>query len=240
MLMAFGALFGGMAMAAPLLAQASPAAAVDLNDQGAFEIFSAGKSIGSETFQIRVLADRIEASGSGHLQLVQNGNPVEVETSSSLLLDPELNPQSYTWSQKGTQSSQLSIDFHSKTTHVRYQQVNGQDDKRDFKLDKDVVVLDDNVVHHYELALARYDQNKGGLQVLRGFIPQEALPGVITLHFIGNDPATVNGDKVTLRHFVLTAELAQIGLWADDHGHLQVVSSADTQFQAVRKKEPGK
>ena len=200
----------------------------------------AGKSIGSETFQIRVLADRIEASGSGHLQLVQNGKPVEVETSSSLLLDPEMNPQSYTWSQKGTQSSQLSIDFHSKTAHVRYKQVNGQDDKRDFKLDKDVVVLDDNVVHHYELALARYDQSKGGVQVLRGFIPQEALPGVITLNFIGNDQATVNGDKVTLRHFMLTAELAQIGLWADDHGHLQVVSSADTQFQAVRKKEPGK
>jgi hypothetical protein len=226
--------------AAQLLAQTPNTAVPDLNDRGTFEIFSAGKSIGSETFEIRVRADQIEASGEGRLRLDQNGKKIEVQTSSIFLLDLEFDPISYAWNQKGEQSSQLSIDFHSKTAHARYKQVNGQDDKRDFKLDKDVVVLDDNVVHHYQLALARYDQAKGGVQVLRAFIPQEALPGVITLNFMGRDATTVKGEKVTLRHYVLTAELAQIDLWVDDGGHLQVMSSADTQFQAVRKKEPAK
>jgi hypothetical protein len=227
----------GLPVASPLRGQTSRVAAPDLSDQGTFEIFSAGKSIGSETFQIRSRSDRIEASGEGHLKVEQDGKKFEVQTTSNLVLDAALDPLTYSWSQKGTQSSQLSIDFRSKLAHARYKQVNGQDDRRDFRLDKDVIVLDDNVVHHYELALARYDEAKRGIQVFRGFIPQEALPGVITLNFVGREPVNVNGEKVTLRHFLLTAELAQINLWADDRGHLQLVSSMDTQFQAVRKKE---
>ena len=220
----------------PLLGQAPGAAPADLNDRGTFEIFSAGQSIGTETFVIRARADRIEAQGDGHLQVEQNGKTIEVRTSSTLLLDSQLDPLSYTWNQKGTQSSQLSIDFRAKPAHVRYKQVNGQDDRRDFNLDKDVVVLDDNVVHHYQLAVARYDQAKGGTQALRAFIPQEALPGVITLKAVGPESVTVGGDKRTLHRFLLTTELAQISLWVDDQGHLQMVSAPDAQFQAMRKK----
>ena len=145
-------------------------------------------------------------------------------------------PLSYTWNQKGTQSSQLSIDFRAQPVRARYKTVNGQDDRRDFKLDKDVVVLDDNAIHHYQLALARYDQAKGGTQTFRAFIPQEALPGVITLNSVGPEPVTVDGDKRTLRRFLLTTELAQISLWVDDQGHLQMVSAPDAQYQAMRKK----
>lgn len=231
------AVLSGLTANGPVRAQAPTAVAPDLNDRGTFEIFSAGKSIGNETFEIHVRPDRIEASGEGHLQVDQGGKSIDIRTTSSLLLDSALDPLTYTWSQKGTHSSQLSVDFRAKFAHVRYKQVNGQDDRRDFKLDKDVIVLDDNVVHQYELALARYDQAKGGVQVFRGFIPQEALPGVITLNFVGRDEAKVNGEKRMLRHFVLTAELAQINLWVDDRGRLQIMSSTDTQFQAVRKKE---
>ena len=220
----------------PLLGQTPGATPVDLNDRGTFEIFSAGQSIGTETFVIRTRADRIEAQGEGHLQVEQNGKKIEVRTSSTLLLNMQLDPVSYTWNQKGTHSSQLSVDFHSLPAHVRYKQVNGQDDRRDFNLDKDVVVLDDNVVHHYQLAVARYDQAKGGTQTLRAFIPQEALPGVVTLKAVGPESVTVSGNQQTLRHFLLTTELAEISLWVDDHDRLQMVSAPDAQFQAVRKK----
>jgi hypothetical protein len=231
------AVLAGIPAASRLLGQAPRPVAPDLNDRGTFEIFSAGKSIGTETFEIHVASDRIEASGEGHLQVEQNGKRIDVRTSSALVLDAQYDPLSYTWSQKGAQSSQLSVDFRSNPARVRYKTVNGQDDRRDFKLDKDVVVLDDNVIHHYELAVARYDQAKGGTQVLRGFIPQEALPGAITLSFTGVESATVGGEKRMLRHFLLSADLAQIGLWVDGQGHLQAMSSADSQFQAVRKKQ---
>ncbi len=119
---------------------------------------------------------------------------------------------------------------------MRYKTVSGQDDRRDFTLDKDVVVLDDNAIYHYQLAVDRYDQAKGGAQTFHAFVPQEALPGVITLSFLGPEPVTVHGEKLTLRHFLLSTELAQIGLWIDAPGHLQVVATPDAQFQAVRKK----
>jgi hypothetical protein len=219
-----------------LAGQAPGASPPDLDDRGTFEIFTGGKSIGTETFEIRLRGEQIEAQGNVHLQMEQNGKRIEVRTSSSLLLDPHLDPLSYTWNQKGTQSSQLSIDFRTQPAHVRYKTVSGQDDRRDFHLDKDVVVLDDNALHQYQLAAARYDAAKGGTQTFRAFIPQEALPGAITLNSLGSEPVLVEGKKLTLRHFLLTTELAQINLWVDDRGHLQMVSAPDSQFQAMRKK----
>ncbi|HTS69743.1 MAG TPA: hypothetical protein VMO17_12245 [Terriglobia bacterium] len=161
---------------------------------------------------------------------------MEVRTSSDLILDRQFNPVSYTWSQKGSQPSQLSIDFRTDPVRALRKGGGRPDDQRDFKLDKDVLILDDNIIHHYQLAIARYDQTKGGTQAFRAFIPQEALPGLVTLSVGGSEAVTVEGEKRTLRRFLLTTELAQISLWVDDQGHLQLVSAPDAQFQATRKK----
>ena len=236
MLIAVVSLLAGFRAAGPLAGQASGAAPPDLNDHGTFEIFAAGENVGTESFEIRVRSNQVEAQGNDHLQLEQKGKRIEVRTSSNLLLGPQLDPLTYTWNQKGAQSSQLTVDFRAQPVHWGAKTVNGQNDKRDFQLDKEVIVLDDNVIHHYQLAVAHYDQAKGGTQAFRAFIPQEATPGVITLNSTGSEPITVDGEKRTLRHFLLTTELAHIGLWVDDQGHLQLVSAPDAQFQAIRRK----
>ena len=82
--MALVALLAGVPAAGPLMGQAPSAAPPDLNDHGTFEIFAAGKSIGTETFEIRVRSDQIEAQGDVHLQVEQNGKSLEVRTSSNL------------------------------------------------------------------------------------------------------------------------------------------------------------
>ena len=223
--------------AAPL-AVCRPVAALphDLNDRGIFEIFSAGKNIGTEEFEIRVRGSQIEARGNVHLQVERNGKAAEVRTASSLVLDGDLDPISYTWSQKGAQSSQLSVDFRSQPVHARYKAVNGQEDRRDFSLAKDVLVLDDNCVHHYELAIARYEAKGGGQQPFHAFIPQEAAPGVITVESTGAGPVTLNGTTQTLHRILLTADLAKVTVWVDDQGHVQKVSAPEAQFEATRKR----
>ncbi len=166
----------------------------------------------------------------------QDGKTLEVRTSPHLILNPQLRPLSYTWSQKGTQSSQLSIDFHSSPARAQYKTVTGESDRRDFKLGKDVMVLDDNVVHHYQLVVDRYDQTSKGKQTLNAFIPQEALPGEITVEDVGAEPVSVRGESLNLRHLTLTTDLARVDLWVDNQDHLQVVSVPVAQLQAVRKK----
>ncbi len=224
------ALLAAVPAASLLRAQAPPA------DRGTFEISIAGKPIGTETFEIKHRSNQIEAQGEIHLEMEREGRKVDVRCNSNLLLDAHFHPLSYTWSQKGTQSSQLSMDFRPDIAQVRYKTVGGQQDRRGFKLDKDVAVLDDNVIHHYQLVLARYDAAAGGVQAFLAFIPQEAAPGVITLKVVGTEAVDVDGESRTLRHFLLTAEQAQVNLWADDQGHLQLVTVPATQYQAMRKK----
>jgi hypothetical protein len=216
--------------------QTLKAGQADLNDHGVFEIYSAGKSIGTEKFEIRAGPKQIEAQAEVHLRLEENGKTLEIRTTPSLILDPQLHALSYTWSQKGTQSSQLTIDLRSSPVHTHYKAVNGENDVRDFKLTKDVVLLDDNVVHHYQLLIARYDQTSKGKQSFHAFIPQEALPGELTVEDMGIQPVTVEGSAEKLRHLVLTTDLASVDLWADDQGRLEVVSVPMAQFEAVRKK----
>ena len=81
-----------------------------------------------------------------------------------------------------------------------------------------------------------YDQTSRGKQIFNAFIPQEALPGEITLEDVGAEPVSVRGDSRNLRHLVLTTDLARVDLWVDNQHHLQVVSVPVAQLQAVRKK----
>jgi hypothetical protein len=226
----------GALAARPLSAQASASPHVDLNDRGTFELYAAGKNIGTEKFEIRSRPDAVEAAGEIHLRVEQDGKTMEMRTYPSLVLDRQLHPLSYTWSQKGAQSSQISVDFRSSPARTRLKTLSGQEEKRDFKLLMDVLVLDDNVLHHFQLVVDRYDQTAGGKQTFQAFIPQEALPGVITVEEAGTGPVTAEGVTLTLRHLVLTTELAHVDLWVDDHARLQVVSVPEAQFQAVRKK----
>jgi len=226
-----------LAAAAPAPAGQTPASAQpDPTDRGTFELYAAGKSIGTERFEIRSHAEQVEAQSEIHLQVEQAGKVVEARTTSNLVLDPQLRPLAYTWTQRGTQSSHLEIDFRSSPVRTHYKTVSGQKDEREFKLPKDVVVLDDNVLHHYQLLLDRYDPAAGGKQTFQAFIPQEALPGVVTVEQAGMGPAPRGESAQNLRHFVLTTELARVDLWVDSNTHLQAVAVPEAQFQAVRKK----
>lgn len=219
--------------AAASLAQTS---GLTSEDHGTFEIFSDGKPIGTETFEIRTHGKNIEAHAKDQLHVDKDGKQIDAQDSSDLLLDPNFSPLSYTWSQNGTQSSQLNVDFRSQPAHVRYKLVDGREDRRDFNLEKDVLLLDDNVVLHYQLAVDRYDRQNKNVQVLRVFIPQEALASMVMINSLGVDAdAPMQATKRQLRHLLLTTELARIDLWSDDQGHLQVVSAPSAHFQAVRK-----
>jgi hypothetical protein len=125
-------------------------------DEGTFIISLAGQQIGTEKFRIRTTKNRVEAEAQIELRVERDGKSYEFRTSPKLVLNADLEPLTYNWNQKGSQSSRLEVDFRTSPARVLYRTVGGGDDVRDFDLPESVVVLDDNVVHHYQLVVERF------------------------------------------------------------------------------------
>jgi hypothetical protein len=212
----------------------SPAGSIE--DHGVFVVSVNGQPLGTETFDIRSRDDRVEAEAKINLRIEHDGKIEEFKTFPKLILNGSLEPMTYSWSQKGPQSSQLEVDFQSSPAKVHYRTVAGEDDRRDFVLPKDVLVLDVNVVHHYQLAVYRYHQTAGGKQTFQVFVPQEAMPGSLEVEEAGQESVEINAHSETLQHLVVAAELARIDLWVDAQQRLQRVSIPAAQLEAVRKK----
>jgi hypothetical protein len=220
------------------LAQQAPGNPGPLNvdDEGVFVISVAGRPVGSESFKIHSSSGKIEARGEIRLNIEQNGKAVGVRSFPSLVLDSQLRPVTYAWSLQGPQSSRLDVDFRAKLARVRYRTINGNEDDRDFELPSDVVVLDDNVIHHYQLIVARFQAMGGGKQTFRVFVPQEALPSFMTVEDVGSAATSAGAAAANLRHLVITTDVTHIDLWVDERQHLERVSVPAAQLEALRKK----
>jgi hypothetical protein len=209
---------------------------VNVDDEGVFVISLAGRPIGSESFKIHSSSGKVEAQGEIRLHIERNGKTVDVQSFPDLVLDPQLHPVTYTWNQKGPQSSRLQADFRGKLARVRYKTISGNEDDRDFELPPDVVILDDNVFHHYQLITARYQAMGGGKQTFRIFVPQEALPSLLTVEDMGNAASTTDGVTANLRHLLITTDVTHLDLWVDDQQHIERVSVPAAQLEAIRKR----
>jgi hypothetical protein len=209
---------------------------VYVDDEGVFVISLAGRPVGTERFKIHSSPGKVEAQGEINLHIEQNGKAVGVQSFPDLILDPQLRPVNYTWNQKGSQSSRLEVDFSGKLARVRYKTISGNEDNREFALPPDVVVLDDNVVHHYQLIIARYQAMGAGKQTFPVFVPQEALPSLLTVEDMGNAATAIDGVTANLRHLVITTDVTHIDLWVDDQQRLERVSVPEAQLEAIRKR----
>jgi hypothetical protein len=206
-----------------------------VDDRGVFVISQQGQQIGTETFTIKSSSHQVEAEAKIELRVKQDGKTYDFKTTPKLVLNDDLQPLTYSWTQKGAQSSELSVDFRATPAKAHYRTVTGEADDREFELPKDVVILDDNVIHHYQLAVQSYRRAHGGKQTFHAFIPQEALPGTLNIEDAGEEQVEVGGEKRSLRHLVVTTDLARIDLWADSQDHVQRVSIPVAGLEAVRK-----
>jgi len=209
---------------------------VNVDDGGVFVISLAGRPVGSEHFTIHSSLGRVEARGETRLDMEQNGKALSVQSFPDFVLDSQLHPLTYTWNQKGPQSSRLEVDFRGALAKARYTTISGSEDDRDFALPPDVMVLDDNVIHHYELIIARFLAMGGGKQTFHVFVPQEALPSVLTMEDMRGAPGAGGAAAANLRHLLITTDVTHIDLWVDEQQHLERVAVLTAQLEATRKK----
>ena len=206
------------------------------NDRGSFVVTMAGQQIGTETFEIRTQKGQVEATGKVDLRVIQEGKTLDFKTTAKLTLTSDLAPQNYEWDQKGAQSSRLEVDLSSTPATARYRTVAGGDDVREFDLPRNVLILDSNLIHHFELALMRFRRAGGSKQTFPAFVPQQALPGSLSIEETGEENVDIDGKSKKLRHLVLTTENAQIDLWADGQDRLQKLSISAAQLVVIRQK----
>ncbi len=225
-----GLLLSTVAASAPFPPHASEANPGKILDQGTFILSLGGSTVGAEKFEIRSFPDKVEARAQIQLHLEQNGTSYDVQDAPELILDPQLNPLSYSWTQKGTPAYHLSVDFRTSPVRIVGKPEQGPEDQREVALAPDTLVLDDNVIHHFQFVVDRYLRTSKGRQTFKAFVPQEGIPGELTVEDAGNDASA------HLRHLLVTSELARIDLWIDEQNRLQRVAIPDKQFEAIRAK----
>jgi len=208
---------------------------VNVDDEGVFVISMAGGPVGSERFKIHSSPGGVEARGEIRLSIEKNGRTVSVESFPDLVMDTQLRPLTYAWRLHGPKTSRLEVDFRARPAKVRYHTINGSEDDRDFDLPPDVMVLDDNVIHHFQLIAARLQAMGGGKQTFRIFVPQEALPSLMTVEDLGISATQDRSDASGLRHLLITTDVTHVDLWVDDKLHVQRVSVPAAQLEALRK-----
>lgn len=206
----------------------------EIQDQGVFKLLLAGQQVGVEKFLIRERGDRVDAKAEVQLRVRRGGKVADYTSFPHLVLNNQLFPLTYSWSQQGTHSSRISADFRRSPARVRYHTINGRQDDREFQFPPGIVILDDNVINQYELLTMRYDRTAGGTQVFRAFIPQRALPGTVSVTSAGNEDVRFDRRNEMCRHLVVSTDLARINLWVDRRGRLLRMDWPSSQFVAIR------
>jgi hypothetical protein len=217
-------------------AGAQSPAATPFNDQGTFVISYAGKAIGTEKFSIRSSSNEVQAEGQISLHYADGGRNVDIQTFPKLVLSHGLEPIAYTWDEKSPDSNHLEVDFRSSPARSTLKKSDGKQDVREFRFEPNLVILDDNVVHHYELLAWRYLATPGGVQPFNGYIPQEALPGGLAVVEVDAGDMKGQGKKKNPRHLIVTTDNLRVDLWVDGSGRVERVSFPSAQLEAVRKK----
>lgn len=221
-----------LALIAPFEALGQSPAAPAINDQGTFVISYQGQAIGTEKFSIRSGSKQVEAEGQISLHYTDAGKKMDLETSPKLVLTPALDPVAYNWEEKSPDTNRLEVDFRSSPARSTLTKSDGRQDVREFQFGPNLVVLDDNVVHHYELLAWRYLASAGGTQSFNGYIPQEALPGGLAV----TEADTGLGKQKHPKHLIVTTDNLRVDLWVDRSGRVERVSFPSAQLEAVRKK----
>lgn len=146
-----------------------------------------GKEVGSEEFDI-------SSSGNGWLArgnvAVRSGQGPETHITSQLQLRADGAPIHYEWTTaSGSKRAGASIDFDSNgTATIHVAQNGGKPFTQQFFFKTPlVVILDDNLYHHYAILADLYDWSKKGVQTFSVLIPQEMMPGTVTAEALGPD-----------------------------------------------------
>lgn len=223
-------------LAAPLALGAEKAsdkkASAENSERGIFRVFAGGKALGSETFEITTSPDGSEARADVQLS-------IEGQTTTQkarLSLGPAGLPRSYEWNEETPKKSFVRVRFSQSKADVEFPMEGGSVDLREFFFPTpDVVVLDNNIFHHFIFLLRHYDFAKGGRQTVNILIPQEVLPGTVDLQARGNEEVLVGKTKRRLERVEVISTDNDISVWVDEQKRVVKIGVPQAGVEVIRE-----
>lgn len=196
------------------------------SDKGKFRDLVNGKQVGSEQFEIEQSSADWVARGTSVVKAAQGP---DTHITSSLKLRGDGTPLHYEWTTvAGPKKATASIDFANGTATVHLQVNGGKPFTQQFFFKTPIVaILDDNLYHQYAILANLYDWSKKGQQTFPVLIPQEMMPGTITVEAL--DPEDRGGKS--LQRLKVHSQDLEITLYLDGKRLVRIaVPSANAEI----------
>jgi hypothetical protein len=160
--------------------QKNPASAFT-EDKGKLVITVNGQAAGTEDFTITRDGAGWVAKGTTAVR----GPEGTSHLTSELHLNSAGAPTRYFWITDKNKRASSTTEFQGMTAHITLDLGEGSPVKQDYTFTAPVIVLDDNLYHHYEILARVYNWQTRGPQNFAVLIPQEQSPGMITVEALG-------------------------------------------------------
>ena len=205
------------------------------NESGTFRIYFGGAEIGQEKFQITESGSSVKASAETRLTIEREKEKVSFLIRPVLEFSRFFEPVSYEIGQEsGPNKTKARITFKGAKSDAVYES-GKETDARQIDLQKDVLVLDDNVFHQYIILARRYDFAKGGVQEFSAFVPQQFIAGGVSISDKGIEAVQVLNQNLKLQHLLVDTGELQISLWLDDRHNLRKLAVPKSGVEVVRE-----
>ena len=218
---------------------AAPAASLAA-DKGTFRILLDGQPVGSEEFEISQDGRDWQARATSQITTA-DGTTTQVK--GTLRLTADGSPLRYEWSTQGEKKAGALVDFRSGVASATLLLENSQPFEQQFTFDSPrIVILDNNLYHHYAILARLYDWSARGAQTFPVLIPQEMTPGSITVESLGavsasrtgsRDPQSVEGKPLELLR-VRTPDL-EVDLYLDSARRLVQLAVPSSKALILRE-----
>jgi hypothetical protein len=153
-------------------------------DKGKFRISIGGQQLGTEEFEISLSGDAwIERSSTS----AHGPDGSAVKATGQLRLAPDGSPIHYEWSAEAKKKAGGTVEFSGGVAKCVGDFGAPLPMRKDFTFTSThVAVLDNNLYYQYAILARLYDWKAGGAQSFPVLIPQDMVPGAISVESLGS------------------------------------------------------
>jgi hypothetical protein len=214
-------------------------------DKGKFTIKLDGKTVGHEEFEISPSGGGWLAKGTAD---IKPPDGAASKITGSLTLQPDGAPISYNWTLQAEKTNGAHILFTNGVAKITLEMQGSRPCTEDEIKDPHrtqpcffeqnltfesplIAVLDNNLYHQYAVLARVYNWSKRGVQTLPVLIPQELMPGSVTVQSTG--PSTADGQAY--EGLKVTTSDVEILLLLDSNHRLMRLEVPSAKVSVIRE-----